>query len=135
MITALTQLFATTNGCPQPSFFGLHSWYYYLQQDPKDGCSVIFTLLTNPKVGAHVFTGTDIALVGLAVIDDLLIIAGLVTIGFIIYGGISYMTSQGDPQSTAKAQSTIQSALIGLVISILAIALVRFLGSKLGQVA
>jgi len=133
MITTIMQQFATTAGCTEPTFFGLHTWYHYLPQEkPADGCGVIFELLTKDK--PQQFTGLDIALVGLAVIDDLLIIAGLVTVGFIIYGGISYMTSQGDPQATAKAQGTVQNALIGLVISIIAIAVVRFLGNKLGQV-
>ena len=58
-------------------------------------------------------------------------IAGIVAIGFVVYGGILYVTSQGSPDQTQKAQSTIQNALIGLVIAMIAVAVVSFLGNKI----
>jgi hypothetical protein len=68
----------------------------------------------------------------LAVVDDLLVIAGLVAVIFVIYGGIRYITSQGSPNETAQAQSTIIYALVGLAIAIIAIPTVSYLGTKLG---
>lgn len=47
-------------------------------------------------------------------------IAGLISAVFIIFGGISYMTSSGDPHKAQKAKQIIVYALIGLVIVALA---------------
>lgn len=112
----------------KPTFFGLKPWYIYLNPHPQ-GNPPTCVLDVGPIIGPH----SVILLVLLAVIDDLLILAGLVAVGFIIYGGIRYMTSQGNPEQTAKAQSTIVDALIGLVIAIMAVALVSFLGHRLGS--
>src|SRR4051812_1544207 len=101
--------------CTYTSFFGLKPWYAYLP-----GCSVNdFNKLILPEDGQSGFL-----LIGLAIFDDLLRIAALVAIGFIIYGGILYVTSQGSPDQTGKAQNTIINALIGLVVAILAAAIV-----------
>lgn len=47
-------------------------------------------------------------------------IAGIVALVFVVIGGISYMTSAGDPGKVKKAKDTILYALIGLVIVALA---------------
>jgi hypothetical protein len=111
-------LFAST--CKH-QFFGLVPWYKYLTIDPKTCDIQNFSLLDSK----------DISLVLLAVIDDLLRLAGLLAVGFIIYGAIQYITSQGSPEATAKAQSTIINALIGLAIAMLAVGIVSFIGSQL----
>ncbi len=64
--------------------------------------------------------------------EDLLRIAGIVTAFFIIYGGVRYVTSQGEPENTKAARSTIINALIGAAIAMIAAVLVSFIGSKLG---
>ena len=53
-------------------------------------------------------------------------VAGLVAVIFIIIGGINYMTSAGDPNKVKKAKDTILYAVIGLVICVLAFAIVNF---------
>jgi hypothetical protein len=103
-------------------------WYEYLQvtKDDTGSCSVKdFTLL--PDDGKD----SDVPLVLLAIIDDLIRIAGVVAVIFVIYGGVQYTTSQGNPDATSKAQSTVLSALIGLVIAMVAVAFVTFLGKAL----
>jgi hypothetical protein len=121
--SALFHHFAVTNGCKPPQFFGLKPWYQYLQTDSV--CNVInFQVLPDNGV-------SDFLLIGLAIIDDLLRIAGFVAIGFIIYGGILYVTSQGSPEQTGKAQNTIINALTGLVIASVAVALISFIGSRI----
>jgi hypothetical protein len=45
---------------------------------------------------------------------------------FIVIGGFRYILSEGDPQGVAKAKGTIIYALIGLVVVILAQAIVIF---------
>lgn len=51
-----------------------------------------------------------------AVFGFLLIIAGLATFVMIVWGGINYLTSAGDPSKMDDAKSQIFSAVLGLVI-------------------
>jgi hypothetical protein len=105
-------------------FLGLLPWYHYLSPDRFDGCEIRRFQVS----GAN----SDIPLVLLAVVDDLLRIGALVAIGFVIAGAIQLITSQGNPEDTGKAQNTIINALVGLVVAIVAAAFVSFLGNKLG---
>lgn len=61
----------------------------------------------------------------LNVLFDLLLVAGYLAIGFIIYGGFQYIMAQGDPGRAAKGQRTITSAIIGMVIVLSASVLVN----------
>lgn len=121
---ATAPTFANSPKCIQGrEFFGLRPWYYYLHADKN--CDI-----TNFNVLPGGSEPSDILLVLAVIIDDLLRISALLAIGFIVYGGIQYITSQGSPDQTAKAQSTIQNAIIGLVLSVLAIAIVSFLSNR-----
>ena len=128
-------LFATApSGC-ENQFLGLWPWYHYLPSKDfgvtightYEKCAINsnFTFLSNSGSG-------DIPLILLAVIDDLLRIAGIVAIGFVVYGAFQYIASQGNPEGTARAQSTVINALLGLAVAIAAIAFVTFLGDRLG---
>jgi len=116
-------LFAQTlNGCDKSGgFFGLIPWYQYLQLDSSCNISSFDPL-----------SSKGIPLILLAVVDDLLRIAGIVAVGYMLYGAVLYVTSQGSPDQSAKAQSTLINSLIGLGIAMVSVALVSFLGTKLG---
>ncbi|HSX46176.1 MAG TPA: hypothetical protein VLG27_04220 [Candidatus Saccharimonadia bacterium] len=123
-----SQFAASPAGC-EKSFLTLHTWYHYLPtNDFNKGCDVIkFTLF--PVGGVK----SDVPLVLAAVIDDLLQIAGLVALGFVIVGAIKYIGSQGSPDATASAQGTVINALIGLAIAITGVVFVNFIGNTLGK--
>lgn len=53
-------------------------------------------------------------------------VLGLVCVVVMIIGGINYMTSTGDAGKVKKAKDTILYGLIGLVVCVLAFALVQF---------
>lgn len=111
-------------------FFGLPAWYKYLKIN--DQCEVIFYSGPNgTSANAPEFFGTFV-LIALAIVDLLLRVGGLVAVAFVIYGGIQYVTSQGEPDKTAKARGTIINALIGMAICVIAVALVSFVGKRLG---
>ena len=142
MKTALavnTSLASNHSYCQSSTFFGLEPWYYFLNtyKTPTSQCGVCFnilgnsTALTPPKATPCTSNRSDIPLVLLAIIDDLLRIAGLVAVGFIIFAAFRYVTSQGNPENSAKAQNTILYALVGLVIAISAIAVVTYIGNSL----
>jgi hypothetical protein len=57
-------------------------------------------------------------------------LAGLVAVVIIITGGFKYITSGGDPSQIKSAQGTIISAIIGLIIIILADSIIGFVISK-----
>ena len=58
-------------------------------------------------------------------------IAGAVAAIFVLYGGISYTTSAGDPGKLQKAKQTIIYALIGLAIVALAEAITAFVSGMI----
>ncbi|MCW1908709.1 MAG: hypothetical protein KIH63_005210 [Candidatus Saccharibacteria bacterium] len=106
------------------NFLAFPTWYKYLDQDTKVAgkCTLKFN-----------FPG-DIAKVGLAVVEILLRLGALAAVGFVIYGGFQFILSQGDlgagnvPKTTI-ARHTVQNALIGLVLAMLATGIVRLVGN------
>ena len=60
------------------------------------------------------------------VTNALLGIAGTLSVIFLIVGGIMYTTSAGNESTTKKAKSTITGAIVGLIISLMAFAIVNF---------
>ncbi len=56
---------------------------------------------------------------------------GAVAVGFIIYGGITYITSSGDPQKAMKAKRILIYAIVGLVIVLLAFTIENFIGGAI----
>lgn len=62
--------------------------------------------------------------VGLNVLQAALVIAGYVAVFMIIRGGFTYMLSAGSSDGMSSAKKTITNALIGLVIALLAAAIV-----------
>lgn len=59
------------------------------------------------------------------VINTILFIAGILSVIMIIYGGIRYTTSAGDSSKITTAKNTLMYAIVGLVVSILAYAIVN----------
>ncbi|HET7060357.1 MAG TPA: hypothetical protein VFH99_03530 [Candidatus Saccharimonadales bacterium] len=95
-------------------FLGFPTWYKYL-----------------PNGQPQIQSLTDIWLIVAAVIEILLRVAAIVAVVFIIYGGFSYTTSQGDPESTGRAKSTLVNALIGLAVAVMAAAIVSFIAKSI----
>lgn len=60
------------------------------------------------------------------ILNVVISLAGLVSVIFIIIGGVNYMTSTGEPSKVKKAKDTILYAVIGLIICVLAFAIVNF---------
>ena len=60
------------------------------------------------------------------VVNVLLFIIGAVSVIMLIYGGIRYTTSGGNANSVTAAKNTIMYSIIGLVVAILAFAVVQF---------
>jgi hypothetical protein len=121
---APTAAFAEVGKCADPKIFGLDAWYSRLTC--KDG-----------EIAQSNFQGDNltetVGLIAAVVVKDLLFIAGFVAVGFVMYGGFLMITSAGNPGAVEKGKKTISGALIGLVISILAYAIVTFILTRLGM--
>jgi hypothetical protein len=53
-------------------------------------------------------------------------LAGAIAFLIVVLAGFQYVISQGNPQATNKAKDTILYAVIGLVISLSAVAIISF---------
>src|SRR4051812_26246649 len=129
MLLEVLHHFAAT--CAVNTFFGISPWYKYLVTAGR--------MTVNPDTGVCELNGFrwggggDIVLIFMGVLDILLRLSAVVAIGFIIYGSIQYVTSDGAPDRTKEAQSTIINALVGLVIAAIAAATVSFIGRSLSK--
>ena len=107
------------------TILGINPWYYKLLDSKKD-CTIKSPGDTPEK--QRKFFGRVI----LNVIDAMLRLVAILTVGFVIFGGFKYMTSAGSPDAAAKGRKTITNALIGMVIATASVALVNFIGGALG---
>ncbi len=105
------------------SFLGFRPWYAGLTdgscevKGPKNEgeiTSFVWKIITN-------------------ILYDLFILAGYLAVGFIIFGGIKLVMSQGDATRTAAARKTITFAVVGLIVAILAYAIVGFVIDNVGR--
>ena len=65
--------------------------------------------------------------------NTVLLIVGLISVIMLVYGGLRYILSGGDSKKVTDAKNTVLYAIIGLIISILAYAIVHFvLNSVIG---
>lgn len=61
-----------------------------------------------------------------------IIVAGFLSVVFIFFGGISFILSGGQEDKIKQAVSTIRYAIVGLIITILAIVIVGLVGKAMG---
>lgn len=120
MINQLFTHFAAACNPSGGSFFGFQKWYQYLD-GVKD---------TTGKCVPSVEHLSDIWLIVAAIIEILIRVAAIGAVVMIIYGGFTYVSSQGEPDATKKAKDTITNALIGLVVAIMAAAFVSFIAGS-----
>lgn len=113
MITLISQ-FAASDSCS--NFLGFPTWYEYIKV---------------PGTCTPQITGlNDVWLIVAAVIEILLRLSAILAVGFIIYGGVQFIISQGEPDKTNQARQTIVNALVGLAISVLAAAVISFIAGR-----
>ena len=126
-VSAATPIVAASKIAPgcSASFFGIPTWYEYLTvTKDANGCNV--------QTGTVSGGGMNIpVLILLAVVDILIHISGLVAVGFVVYGGVLFVLSQGEPAKVVSARKTILNAVIGLGIAILSSQIVKFVAKFL----
>ena len=104
---------------PGQSFIGLPTWYKYLDGEGSGlECTPVITGLP------------DIWLVVLAIVELLIRVAALASLTYVVIGGIKYMIARGNPDKLTTARMTIIYALVGLVIAVVAVAVINFAGNS-----
>ncbi len=102
---------------------GAKPWYSGLCK--MDGANKTNDIeLTTPQE-----SGTKIAL---NILNIIMVLAGYVAVAYVMWGGFNYLTATGDSGKTASAKRTITNALIGLLISLSAVAIIYFIGGVYG---
>ncbi|MBQ6127287.1 hypothetical protein IJI69_01175 [Candidatus Saccharibacteria bacterium] len=91
-----------------------------------DGYDSASTYTTGSKAGSGAGQSTDLMKVLQTIINVALGVIGFVAVVMIIMGGIQYTTSSGDAAKVTKAKNTILYGIVGLVIALLAFAIVNF---------
>jgi len=116
--------------CPlsKPKFFFIPPWWNYLQgrYDQLLNC---VPNLTN-KNGT--FNSNDIWAIGLAIIDDLLMVAGLAAVVSIILAGAQLVMAEGNPEKATSARNRLIHSVLGLAIAFSGVALVALVSNTLG---
>jgi hypothetical protein len=67
------------------------------------------------------------------IINVLLFIVGILCVVMIVFGGIRYTTSAGNKQAVDGAKNTIIYAVVGLIVAIVAYALVNWVFNAVGS--
>ena len=93
--------------------------------DPADSIQQGVTSVGGDKKGAD-----DLKDKIQTIVNVMLFILGAIAVIMIIIGGIRYTTSNGDAQQTKAAKDTILYAVVGLIVAILAYAIVTFIVSS-----
>ncbi|HVS78848.1 MAG TPA: hypothetical protein VHD84_00985 [Candidatus Saccharimonadales bacterium] len=113
----------------KPHFFFIPPWWEYLSGriDTLGECSPTFSN------AAGNFQLNSIWLVGLAVLDMLLRIAGFAAVVSIIIAGFQHQFTMGNADKAAAARRRLYNSLIGLAIALIATAVVTFIGNQLAS--
>ena len=81
------------------------------------------------ECGAYVAGGgddRDLNDVIKTVINTVLFVVGILSVVMLIYGGIKYTLSAGDASKVTAAKNTIMYSIVGLIVALLAFAIVNF---------
>jgi hypothetical protein len=106
-------------------FFLFDPWWKYLgsKTDALGNCVPNANLIAHPS---------NIWLIGLAILDMLLRLAGFVAVISIIIAGLELIRSEGSPEKATNARQRLVNSLVGLAIAAGATALVAFIGASVG---
>ena len=102
------------------TILGVPTWYKYLEGEVVAG-------KCKPVVNA----AEDALPIGLAVLEAMMTLAGLVAVIMIFWGSFQYVLTQGEPDKAAGARKTAINAAVGLAIIIVATRVVSFIANTL----
>ncbi len=121
---------ASAAACQGASIVGIPAWYDNLcgpdgktPQSPK--------AFANQNQGDTTGIGKFVTIIAMNIVTILLYVVGYISLAFVIWGGFKYIISGDSSNGTSAAKTTILNAIIGLIISIMAIAIVKFIAGAI----
>lgn len=120
----------TPSDC-EKTFLGIHPWFRGLAKVEGGQCVIV-------APGAQLANKTTLDLAGfiwriaLNIIDIGLAAVGYIAFFFILYGGFQFLTGGSNPSQIEKARKTILNAVIGLIISFGAVAIINLVFGIIG---
>lgn len=105
----------TKNGCPATSVYAQNKSKYKTPPTTAAGCNVL-----PDETNGDLMTRLN------TIINVVVGLVGFVAVAVIVIGGITFATSQGDTAKTARGKNTILFGVVGLIIALLAFAIVNF---------
>lgn len=119
---------SAATSCGNATFLGFPAWYNGLAKAGADGgCDI----MSPNELGGDDGLSRFIWIIVFNVVVMIIRAAGYAAVAFIIYGGYKYMISAGSPDGMVAARKTIMNAVIGLIISIAAVAIVNTISNGL----
>jgi len=113
---------------------GIPTWYKYLRGDDSSGrCLPVLRVEDVPQGQAsekNINSGLPIAI---ALLEIAVTLSGIIAFIMVIWGSVKFMLALGEPDKFAAARKTVQNAMIGLVIIIIATRVISFIGGRLVQ--
>jgi hypothetical protein len=122
--TVNAQASAKYSYCNSNFFLTIPAWYNGINKSTANGCEIA----SPQEVGGF---SVFIWKIVLNIVEIMLNLVGYASVAFIIYGGYKYMYSAGSPDGMVKARKTIMNAVVGLVLSILSVAIVNTISGSL----
>jgi len=78
--------------------------------------------------------GRDIFSIAESVLNIVLGVVGFIFFGFVLYGGVRWMTSKGNDELKQKAKDALTNAVIGLAIVVASYAITNFVFTELSKI-
>jgi hypothetical protein len=128
LVTPQTTYAAGDASCEQ-RFLGIPPWYRGLtEKDAKGDCQIVSPM--DSDVGG---LSPFIWKIVLNIIEIVLVLTAIIAVIFVLYGGFLFITGGGNSSQVEKARKSILNALIGLVISMGAIAMTNLIFDVVGS--
>lgn len=87
---------------------------------------------SNSEVCASANSKDDLGAIIKQITNAMFFIVGALAVVMIIYSGIRYTTSAGNPAGVTAAKNSLMYSIVGLVVAILAYAIVNFVVTRIG---
>jgi hypothetical protein len=121
---------ATTPADCEKPILGIQPWFKGLTTvDSQGRCGVISPDGTKVDLKGFIWR------IALNVIGMALTVVGYIAFFFIIFGGFQFLTGGNNPSQIEKARKTLLNAVIGLIISIGAVAVVNLIFNVVGPIS
>ncbi|RWZ78377.1 MAG: hypothetical protein EOT05_01265 [Candidatus Microsaccharimonas sossegonensis] len=121
----------TPADCEKALLPGINPWFRGLTTVTNGKCEIV-------SPGGQLSGGKTLDLAGfiwriaLNIVDIGLAIVGYIAFIFILYGGFQFLTGGNNPSQIEKARKTILNAVVGLVISLGAVAIINLIFGIIG---